>query len=126
MVGSIEDALDNTLVAGLDLATLPPAEAYQVLEPGPRCAFARSPETDPVLWASADGGAGAIKLNGVIVPLRAEAEIGPEHAAFAASGITLAVDALGEEADWRSNAELVFELDPGLSVGYRGFYRCEA
>jgi hypothetical protein len=33
---------------------------------------------------------------------------------------------LGDEADWRQNAELVFDLDEGLRVGYRGFYDCGA
>jgi len=27
-------------------------------------------------------------------------------------------------ADWRSDAELVFRLEQGLSVGYRGFWTC--
>ncbi|PWJ13326.1 DUF305 domain-containing protein [Jannaschia seohaensis] len=31
-----------------------------------------------------------------------------------------------EEADWRADAELVFALDEGLTVGYRGVYSCEA
>ncbi|SDY95702.1 hypothetical protein SAMN05444340_1466, partial [Citreimonas salinaria] len=30
----------------------------------------------------------------------------------------------GEEADWRSNAEMIFELEQGLTVGYRGFWSC--
>ena len=33
---------------------------------------------------------------------------------------------LGDEAGWRQNAELVFALDQGLQVGYRGFYDCAA
>jgi hypothetical protein len=41
-------------------------------------------------------------------------------------GTTITVRPLGDEADWRSDAELVFELDQGLTVGYRGFYGCEA
>jgi hypothetical protein len=32
---------------------------------------------------------------------------------------------LGDEANWRSDAGLVFTLDQGLTVGYRGFYACE-
>ena len=36
----------------------------------------------------------------------------------------LVLQALGEEASWRENAELVFEPDQGLRVGYRGFYKC--
>lgn len=36
----------------------------------------------------------------------------------------LVLQTLGEEASWRENAELVFEPDQGLRVGYRGFYKC--
>jgi Domain of unknown function (DUF305) len=123
--GSVEDALSNTLVSGLDLAPMPAAEAERVLETAARCTFNRSPESDPILWAS-EGGAAAMKLNGVLVAL--ESESGPQEGAttFSAPGTTVTVQPLGDEADWRQNADLVFELDEGLSVGYRGFYGCEA
>ena len=123
--GTIEDALNNTLIAELDPSPMPEAEAEQILEPGPRCVFNRSPETDPIFWAAQDAGQGAMKLNGVLVPLEAadETEDGLE---FAAQGVTMTIRPLGEEADWRSDAELVFELEQGLTIGYRGFYECEA
>ena len=124
--GSVEDALANTLISTLDLAPMPEAEADQVLQFRAPCTFNRSPETDPILWAN-EGGAAAMKLNGVLVTLEADSSDPGEGAAtFAAPGTRVAVRPLGEEADWRQNAELVFELDQGLSVGYRGFYDCEA
>ncbi len=123
-VGDIETALSNTLLSGLDLSPLLQAEADRVLDPGARCRFNRSPEADPILWAAADGSAGAIKLNGVIVRIEPEGAVGPGGARFATKGARLAVDSLGEEADWRSNAELTFVLDRGLAAGYRGFYDC--
>ena len=123
--GSVEDALSNTLVSTLDLAPMPEAEADRVLGTTAPCTFNRSPETDPVLWAS-EGGAAAMKLNGVLIAL--EAESGPQEGSttFSAPGTTVTVRPLGDEADWRQNAELVFELDEGLSIGYRGFYGCAA
>lgn len=123
--GSVEDALSNTLVSTLDLAPMPEAEADRVLGTSAPCTFNRSPETDPVLWAS-EGGAAAMKLNGVLIAL--EAESGPQEGSttFSAPGTTVTVRPLGDEADWRQNAELVFELEEGLRVGYRGFYGCAA
>jgi hypothetical protein len=123
--GTIGVALNNTLIAELDPAPMAKAEAEQILEPGPRCVFNRSPETDPIFWAAQDSGQGAMKLNGVLVPLEAadETEDGFE---FAAQGVTMTIRPLGEEADWRSDAELIFELEQGLTIGYRGFYECEA
>ncbi|WP_421929304.1 DUF305 domain-containing protein [Neoaquamicrobium sediminum] len=123
--GSVEDALSNTLVSTLDLAPMPEAEADRVLGAPAPCTFNRSPETDPVLW-STEVGAAAMKLNGVLIAL--EAESGPQEGSttFSAPGTTVTVRPLGDEADWRQNAELIFELEEGLSVGYRGFYGCAA
>jgi hypothetical protein len=122
-IGTVEDALANTLVSKLDPAPISAAEADQVLEEGPRCAFNRSPESDPILSVG-NGGAGAIKLNGVIVRLEAGEQAEADGTVFAAPGTTVTVRRLGDEADWRSDAELVFTLEQGLSVGYRGFYTC--
>ncbi|WP_026987560.1 DUF305 domain-containing protein [Fodinicurvata fenggangensis] len=121
--GTVENALSNTLISQLDLAPMPEAEADQVLEAAASCRFNRSPETDPVLWAS-EGGAAAMKLNGVLIALETAAEPQEGAATFSAPGTTVTVRTLGDEADWRQKAELVFELDQGLSVGYRGFYDC--
>ncbi len=45
--------------------------------------------------------------------------------AFSAPGTRASVRSLGDEADWRENAQLVFELDQRLTVGYGGLYECE-
>ena len=124
-VGTVEDALNNTLISTLDPSPMPQAEADRLLEPGPRCTFNRSPEDHPVLWVSQDNRAAAMKLNGVLVPLEAAGESDRGGAVFAAAGSTVTVRPLGEEADWRSDAELVFTLAQGLTVGYRGFWACD-
>jgi hypothetical protein len=38
----------------------------------------------------------------------------------------VAVRPLGDKADWRSNADLLFRRDQGLTVGYRGYWTCPA
>lgn len=120
--GSVEDALSHALIATLDPAPIPAAEARNVLDAASACRFDRSPETDPILWTTDDGTSGAMKLNGVIIPLTG----GKDGLHLAAPGVTMTVRPLDdEEADWRSNAELTFALDAGLTVGYRGFYTCE-
>ena len=123
-VGTIEDALGQALVSTLDPSPMPKAEADEILAAGSRRVFHRSRETDPIFWAAQDGADGAMKLNGVLVPLEAQdrTETG---VVYGAPGVSVAVRPLGEEADWRSDAELVFTLDQGLTVGYRGFYGCK-
>lgn len=112
--GSIEDALSNTLISQLDLAPIPEDEALQVLQTEAPCTFNQIPEADPILWAN--DGAAAMKLNGVLVALEADGEPQAGGATFSAPGTTITVRRLGEEADWRQNAELVFALDQGLRV----------
>lgn len=121
-VGSLQDALRNTRIAAMDLAPLPGSEAQRVLERS-RCRFHRSPETDPILWAGDDGG--VLKLNGVIVPLGAADASADGPLRWTADGLDVTVAALGDEAGWRSNAELVFTLAQGLEAGYRGFWSCD-
>jgi len=127
-VGTVQDALSNTLISKLDPAPMPEAEAEaeanRVLGEGPRCRFSRSSETDPILWVARGQGAGAMNLNGVIVALNGTAAKKDTAASWKADGLTMAVRPLGEDADWRSNAELVFSLDDRVAVGYRGFWSC--
>lgn len=123
-VGSVADALGNTLISTLDPAPIKTAEADQILPPGPRCAFNNSPATDPILWVSQEGEGGAIKLNGVLVPLGPTEGSDEGFLTLTAPGAMIDVRMLAEEADWRQNAELAFALDQGLTIGYRGFWSC--
>lgn len=124
--GTVEDALSNTLISQLNLSPMPEAEADQVLGAGARCTFKRSPEGDPILWVTDQGGAAAIKLNDVFIDLEAARKLENGVTEFAAPGTTIRLRPLGEgEEDWRQEADLIFELDQGRSVGYRGFYGCE-
>ena len=123
--GTVEEALSNTLISQLDLAPMPEAEADQVLDAEADCTFNRSPETHPVFWADQDMANAAMKLNGVLVPLDGRSASEDGSIMFEAPGTTMRVRPLGEEADWRGDSELVFSLEQGLTVGYRGFWSCE-
>jgi len=123
-VGSLQDALNNTLISTLDPAPVTEAEADLVIGSQSHCMFNRSPESDPILWSGKDGSRGAMKLNGVIVPLEASAGPQENEREWTADGVSMTVRPLGDGADWRANAELLFSLDQGLSVGYRGFWSC--
>ena len=121
--GSIEDALNNTLISQLDPAPLPKVEADQILGEDARCQFNRSPEADPILWTASDGSSAGMKLNGILVAL--EGSPRDEGLTFQSDGATLSVRELPEDAaDWRQDAELIFTLEQGLTVGYRGFWSC--
>ncbi|KAA9008259.1 DUF305 domain-containing protein [Histidinibacterium aquaticum] len=119
--GTVDNAVDRALVAALDPAPLEAEQAGEVVELGEdACRFHRSPESDPILWATAEGDAGAMLLNNVIVPLEGDGQ------QFSAEGASMTVRELGDEADWRSDAELVFDMEEGPRVGYRGFWSCGA
>ncbi|MEQ8283574.1 MAG: DUF305 domain-containing protein [Parvibaculum sp.] len=124
--GTVEDALSNTLVSQLDLAPMSEAEANRALEAATHCTFNRSPEADPILWTSRERGAAAMKLNGILVTLDAVDAQQNGAAIFSVPGTTITVRPLGDNVGRRQSTELVFELDSGLRVGYRGFYSCVA
>lgn len=131
--GSVEEALGSAELAGLDPAGLKPEEIEKVLEADAVCEFRRTNEGKPILAMA--GERGAIKLSGTLIPLAADQTIAIETldngARLTAPGteITVTPDA---EANWteenpglrRSDAEMVFHLDQGLTVGYRGFLDC--
>lgn len=131
----LAEALDATVIATLDPGELAPAEADRVLGEGPGCAFRRTVESDPILVARAAGeraaARGVMKLNGELVLLRSASENGDEAllegVTMVGDGVTMAVERLEEAGDdaLRWKADLVFALERGLTVGYRGYYDCE-
>lgn len=119
-VGTIEEALDSVRIATVDpaplsLADLPDGTPTGALD----CGFRRVRGEDPILWTSPEGG--LMSLNGVIVPL--ERQEAADGMAWGAQGVTMSVREAADP-DWRSDAELVFALEQGPTVGYRGFYDC--
>lgn len=122
--GTMADAINNTLLSALNPAPMSGQEADQALAEGARCTFRRTRSADPILWVHADKQNAAIKINGIIVPVSLAAGAGQGAMAFGAPGVSLSLRELGDEANWREDAELKFALDQGLEVGYRGFYTC--
>ena len=115
--GTVDDALNNTLIATLDpapvaLDALPEDAETSALT----CGFRRVKNEDPVLL-TADNGA-LTQLNGVILTLESRGD-----GSYGAPGITMSIRDV-EDADWRGSSELIFSLEDGLTVGYRGFYDC--
>lgn len=137
---SLQEALNTPDIAAMDPGPMNDAEADRALEPAPGCEFSRTAEGHPILVARAPereaGFAdGVMKLNGKLVLLRSRSEGGFEALlggpVMAADGVSMSVMPVADE-DWdvedgmrRRKADLVFELDQGLTVGYRGFYACD-
>lgn len=140
-VVTLAEALARTETATLHLQPIPAAEAAGVLPPGPGCEFAWTADSQPILIARAstvaEGGVvGIMKLQGALVPL-----VPVDAADFlgVTTGPTLTADgaevrvtpAVSEQPSrtngrQRWDADLVFTLDQGRVVGYRGFYTCDA
>ena len=124
--GTVQEALSNTLISRLDLAPMTADEAAQVLGATPVCSFVPTEGSDPFLWVAGDGSAAAAaKLNGVLLSLDG-AQADPGVLTYAAPGATVTILKVGDAAGWRADAELIFELDQGLRVAYRGFSDCAA
>lgn len=134
----LEEALRSTRLSKLHLEPVQSAEVDRVLELGGGCSFAWTTGGDPILAArlpATDSIAqGVIKLNGRLVALRSESPGGLEAlsagAVMAAQGVRVSVSPVHAAEAARDNgaslrrADLVFELEQGRRVGYRGFYRC--
>lgn len=117
-VGTLDEALNNTLISTLDPSPVPLEAVPEETEAGSlTCGFRRVESEDPVFLSGEDGA--LIQLNGVILTLEAQ-----ESGVYAAPGITMTLqEASG--ADWRGGSELIFALEEGPTVGYRGFQDCD-
>jgi len=120
-LGSVEDALNATLVAALDPAPLPAENLPETVQAdGFDCGFRRVRSEAPVLWTGEESA--LMRLNGVVIALERQEADGTQ--AWGAQGVTMTVRDV-DDAGWRGGAELVFALERGLTVGYRGFYDCD-
>ncbi|MDT8388666.1 MAG: DUF305 domain-containing protein [Thiogranum sp.] len=139
-VASLEAALDRADIATLDPAPMQQAEFDKVLTAAPGCRFTLTATGDPVLAARAAAGQGVVahavtKLNGKLVMLRSASANGFEGLVsgptLQARGIRMIVTPVSDEdpktldGARRWKADLRFELEQGLRVGYRGFYFCD-
>lgn len=131
-------AVGTSDITTLDPATMNQAEIGKVVPSGPHCAFVYTAASPPVLVGGAKAKnasiTGVVKLHGRLVELTVQHAGTIDElsagATFTAQGITLTVTPdreEGSEADenqrrWPAN--LLFELDQGLRVGYHGWYTC--
>lgn len=114
----------------IDPQTLDAAEVDKVLGEGPRCIFAYTAESPPVVALQVTGdnaGQGVVKIHGRLVKLAAQrAEAG--GFALSGDGMSVAIEPAAAADDARPTelreADMLFELEQGLRVGYRGWYRC--
>ncbi len=140
-IATLDVALRRAEIATLDPAPMQQAEFAKVLPAAPGCRFTLTAHGRPVLVARATAGQGVAadavtKLNGTLVTLRSASEIGFEGLVdgptLQAEGIRMVVTPVPGEAPkaidgaQRWKADLRFELEQGLRVGYRGFYFCDA
>lgn len=129
-------AVETAYIPSVDLASMTDAEIARVLPGGQRCAFRYTAESDPVF--AADGGRAVGKINGDLVALSPVGAGGFEAvvagASFQADGVRVTVQPLpdkgvtqeGDGRQWEANLRFEVASGPGLSVDYRGFYRCTA
>lgn len=119
-----------------DPETMAEAEFETLLPAGPRCTFAYTAESPPILAAAVGTEThGITKIHGRLVRLVAPAttdfEALTQGANFAADGLRVTVTP-DPNAEWeptteekqRRPAELHLTLEQGLNVGYRGWYIC--
>ena len=133
---SLREAVQTPNITAIDLQTLQRAEIEKVLGKGPYCAFAYTSESPPVLaFIATEGVRGVIKIHGRLATLGAEQA--PQQEALA-RGVALTTEGGRVEVRTADNesasveagearvADLLFELEQGLHVGYRGWYSCPA
>ncbi|MFG6511909.1 MULTISPECIES: DUF305 domain-containing protein [Rhodobacterales] len=134
-VGTVEEAMASAELAGIDPAGLKPEDVEGLLGGPAVCEFRRTNEGEPTLIMAQE--TGGIKMSGTLVKLTTEAPVDEaalaDGARYTAEGIEVSVAPIAG-ADWsdtesnfrRSEAEMKFHLDRGLTVAYRGFLGCRA
>jgi hypothetical protein len=133
--GTVEDALASAELAKIDPAGLKPEDIETLFGVKAACEFRRTNEGKPSLVMTGDRG--GIKLSGTLIELTGDAPVDEaslsDGARFTAQGVDVTVTPL-PDADWtdtesnfrRSEAEMKFHLDRGLTVGFLGFLDCTA
>ena len=134
-VVSAQEALQGAHIPTLDPHTMNDAEISKALGRGPYCAFRYTSAGKPVLAikpqdAARSQAAGVVKLNGQLVALHSQAS--PGALVLTADNVQLRMTFAdrqegGEpQSEQMRTAELLFQVDQRLRVGYRGYYVCAA
>lgn len=129
---SAQGALAGAGVSTIDPHTMNDAEISKALGAGPFCAFRYTSAGKPVLAvkprSNSSQAEGVVKLNGGLVTLRKSPA--PDALVLAADGVHLTLTFADRERKSQRKAEdvreadMLFEIDDRLRVGYRGYYTC--
>ena len=127
---SADQALHTAAIPAIDPETMQEAEIDKVLPAGSRCGFSYTSSSRPVL--SGGTGTGVVKIHGRLVALQSDATTADALAGpitFQTEGMQLTVRPLEDKprvrnGESRQKAEMHFEIEDGLTVGYRGWYSC--
>jgi len=125
---SLDEALSTAKVAGIDAEFLKPGEVAQLFPDGAACSFHYTAESPASLAIGEVDGARAalVKLSGDLIRL----EVDASGETLSAEGIEMSLSAANDADNLAVvgselvEANLTFELEAGLSAGYRGFYSC--
>ncbi|MEH6389191.1 MULTISPECIES: hypothetical protein [Pseudomonas] len=135
-----QQAVNSPDIPTIDPQTMQRAEIEKVLGDGPYCQYRYTAESPPVLAASNaaknERYRAVMKIHGRLVELSADQNPGYENLnkglAFTAQGLEMKVFPDGEgqaesaKPGERVATELHFSLEQGLSIGYLGWYECQA
>ncbi|SDS57496.1 hypothetical protein SAMN05216421_1775 [Halopseudomonas xinjiangensis] len=133
------EAVWNPDLSEADPGPLEPSEVYRVLQADPRCSFHYTQASPPVIVLGQTAETGELlalmKLHGRLVRLTPASATRFDQiiagGTFEAEGIVARIMPETEEQDTTEDdrrrwpANMRFELDEGLSVGYRGWYVCD-
>jgi hypothetical protein len=133
-VAAAAEALAGAHVPALDPASLNDAEIRKVIGSRPHCLFRYTSSGRPVAVAASipDGSldVGVVKLNGRLVPLKADHGVPGLRGSFVLVSDPVRVTvqpylpAPAEPGEAPVDAQMVFEVGQALRVGYAGYAEC--
>ena len=134
VVSAIE-AVTSAAIPAVDPESMHDAEIDKVLGSQSYCGFSYSTDGGPILAGTADDGTAGravVKIHGRLVELALAAgspDTLEDVLRYNTDGIDIAVRLLSKNGTEtigpkKQEAEMIFELEQGLTVGYRGWYRC--
>ena len=135
-----EEALSGAHIPKVNPATMNDAQIRKAVGSGLYCQFRYTTSGGPVLSVNMDpdggAGGGVVKLNGSLVALEPE-PIDDGNGSGQGGNFSLVADPIrmtvlpdpGTSADngdgvQRQEANMIFEIEPNLKVGYRGYLDC--
>lgn len=131
---SLEEALSTAEVSVLDPEFMQDEEMAQLFAGRPDCVFTYTQGSRPVLAVGDQQGTAAalLKISGDLVKLSADESSTATAPVLSAPGITLHVsgrdggELASKEPGEPVEADLILNLERGLTVGYSGYYACRA